>query len=368
MNDKLNKTSICSVLALEMIDFSKKTEAEQVEIKALFNGFINQAVIDIPQEDRTIIDTSGGAMIACSGSQEDALEDALFISITIRDEILKHNAYGATPLYVRFGIHLGAVREVKKAMVGVGIDEAQRIMSFAEPNQILVSQAYFEMASKLTQEMAQMFEKYEMHAYEHDIYAVRLLKEAAIDESPSIPTDIAEPEVDAAQAIANKINWNYIGLGFLALAGFFVLGKLVTSPTEPMITMEQPVVLESPVKLETAPAVAAKPVEEVLPAQEVAIQDETVQNEAVKDKPKKATEKSKTAQKKSQQKDAVVAVPPASKPEKPAESVATKPAESKTEKAVTGEKSGWETVKESVSNGAERKCSQAEIAMNQCNK
>ncbi len=370
MNDIANKASICSVLALEMIDFSKKSEAEQIEIKALFDGFINHAVIDIPQEDRIIIDTSGGAMIACSGPQEDALEDALFISITIRDEILKHNAHGATPLYVRFSIHLGAARVVKNAIVGVGIDEAQRIMIFAEPNQILVSQAYFEMASKLTQEMAQMFEKYEMHAHEHDIYVVRLLKEAAKDESPSIPEDSSEVEV--GQTIASNINWMYVSFGLLALAGFFVLGKLVSAPTEPTITMEQPVVVESPMKLEMSPAVAAKPIEEVKPAEEIAIQNEAIETESAKDKPKKASEKasekSKIAQKKPQQKAVVAAEPGASKPEKPAESKAEKPAESKPEKTVTTEKSGWDTIKESVSNGSERKCSQAEIAMNQCNK
>jgi hypothetical protein len=356
MNDKLKKTSICNVVALEMIDYSKKTEAEQTEIKNLLKGFISHAVIDVPQEDRMIVDTESGAKIACSGALEDALEDALFISITIRDEILKNNAHGATPLYVKFGINLGAVREVKKDIVGEGIDEAQSIMSFAEPNQILVSQGYFEMASKLTQEMAQMFEKYEMHAHEHDIYAVRLLKEAVTEESPSIPTDSSDTEV--GPTIASKINWNYIGLGFLVLAAFFVLGKLVTTPTEPTIILEQPVAAETPANpnassnLAEEPAVAAKPAQDE--AREV----------SVKEVPTKA----KVVRKKLQRKATVEAEAPASKPKKTAESITTKPAEPKTEKAVAGKKSEWETIKESVANGTERKCSQAEIAMSQCNR
>jgi hypothetical protein len=368
MNDIANKASICSVLALEMIDFSKKSEAEQIEIKNLFNGFINHAVIDIPQEDRMIIDTGSGAMIACSGPQEDALEDALFISITIRDEILKNNAHGATPLYVQFGINLGAARVVKSAIVGVGIDEAQRIMSFAEPNQILVSHVYFEVASKLTQEMAQMFEKYEMHAHEHDIYAVRLLKEAATEESPSIPIDTSEFE--AAQATTSKINWTYVGYSLLVLAAFFVLAKLVLKPTEPTIIFEQPAVVEKlPTIEEKQPAVAEAPAKPDAVPTETAKSIQTVK--PVQDEPKKA----KVAQKKATQKDAVKAEttslpakPGASKPEKPVENKAEKPAESKVEKTAAGEKSGWETVKDSIANGSERKCSQAEIAMNQCTK
>ena len=138
MNDKMNKTSICSVVALEIIDYAKKTEAEQIEIKSLFNSLIDLAVIDIPQEDRMIVDTGSGAAIACSGPLEDALEDALFISITIRDEILKSNAHNSTHLYVQFGINLGAARVVKNAIIGEGVDEAQHIMRFANPNQILV--------------------------------------------------------------------------------------------------------------------------------------------------------------------------------------------------------------------------------------
>jgi hypothetical protein len=357
MNDKLKKTLVCNVVVLEIIDYSKKTEAEQTELKTLLNGFIQHAVIDVPQEDREIVETEGGAHIACTGPLEDALEDALFISITIRDEILKNNTHGTTPLYVQFGINLGAVRTLKKGLVGEGIDEAQSVKSFAEPNQILVSQGYFDMASKLTQEIAQMFEKYEMHAHEHDIYAVRLLKGAVVEEVPTIPIDVADAEV--GQTIVNKINWNYIGLGFLALVGFFILGKLVSSPTEPTITMEPPVAVKAPSKPDVTTAVVTKPVEEAKPTEY-----KTIENEAKKEEPKKV----KVVRKQLQKKTTVEAEAPASKPEKAAVSITTKPAEPKLEKAATAEKSGWEAVKESVANGSERKCSQAEIAMNQCNR
>jgi hypothetical protein len=385
MNDKLKKSSICNVLALEMMDFSKKPKAEQTEIRKLFNGFVSQALIDIPQEDRAVVETANGATIVCSGPQEDALEDALFISITIRDEILKHNAHGQMPLYVQFGIHLGAVRALKKGLTGDGVEEARRIMSFAEPNQILASQGYFEQASKLTQDMARMFEKYEMHAHDHDVYAVRLLKETTVAEvpvvsapelldestngsysesfsqtrsgSPSIPTDIAELEADPVQTITKKINWNYIGLGAIALVAFFVLGKLV-SPTEPTITMDPTVVLETPE--EKPQEVAEKPDEE--PATEPVVEEPA---KAVAE-PEKRSEATKVTQKKTKQKTAVAE--PVSKPEKTAEKPIEKPAEKVAEKSAESktEKSSWQTVKESVANGAVRSCSQAEIAMNQC--
>ena len=346
MNDKMNKTSIFSIIALDVIDYSKKTIAEQAEIKSLFNDFIQHAVIDIPQNDRVIVDTISGAAIACSGPLEDALEDALFISITIRDEILKHNIQSSTPLYVQFAIHLGAVRVVKNTMVGDGIEGAQRIMSFANPNQILVSNVYFEMASKLTQEMAQMFEKYEMHAHEHDVYAVRLLKDNVALEDLSNPTDNALPTT--WQSITAQINWTYVTLGLLLLAALFVLAKLVDAPIKPAITPATTV--EQPVVKKTSPATELT----VEPNQDAAKQDDA--------------KKANVNQKKTKQKATLQAEDATNKSQKPAADTAVKPLESKTEKSEANGKSGWQTFKDSVKSGTNRNCTQAEIALNQCSK
>lgn len=383
MNDKMNKTSICSILVLDIIDYAKKTVAEQTEIKSLFNSFINQAIIDIPQEDRLLVDTINGAAIACTGPLEDALEDALFISITIRDEILKNNAQGLNPLYVQFGINLGAARAVSNAntqpsLVGDGVDEAKRIMSFANSNQILVSQVYFEMASKLTQEIAQMFEKYDMHAHEHDVYAVRLLKDKVANDDAT--SAVAEPVI--SQVIASKTNWVLISTGLLVLAAFYTLVKMVSTPIEPTITLVQPELIKpAPIstsaqatvekqaevvettvntensKLEEEPIVAAKPVPPT-PAQ-------SEQN------------KVKVVQKKPQQKAVAEAKVSTNKTEnssanKPDDKAPTaKPAEAKVatkgDKNSSNDKSGWQTFKDSIKSGADRKCTQAEIALNQCN-
>jgi hypothetical protein len=372
MNDLTNKTSICSIVALDLIDYSKKTGAEKLEIKRLFNAFIQNAVLDIPQSDRNIVDTAGGAVIACKGALEDALEDALFISITIRDEILKHNQLNATPLYVQFGIHLGAARAVDDHIVGEGIDEAQRIMRFANPNQILVSNVYFEMASKLTQEISQMFEKYEMHAHEHDVYAVRMLKESVTESTPEV-ADLAE--IAPASAIA--FNWTYIGLGLLSLVALFALAKLVATPVEPEITLVQPSSIQ-PAPIQAAPI---KPIQieavEATPEPIQHVQEEViVETVPAVAKDKKVVQIQKTERQKPAQKKIA---PPAIKetPEmansnetenKANANTAAKQTNTKAEKETAKEKSGWQTFKDSVSNGGEIKCTQAEIALNQCNK
>jgi class 3 adenylate cyclase len=371
-NDKMNKTSISSIIALDMIDFAKKSAAEQTQLKQLLNQLIQNAVLDIPQSDRMIMDTPSGAAIACSGPLEDALEDALFISITIRDEILKHNTNSVQSLYVQFGINFGSASAVGSNIVGEGIDEAQRIMRFANPNQILVSNIYFEMASKLTQEISQMFEKYEMHAYEHDVYAVRMLKESSAESSPEV-ADLAE----IAPASAITFNWTYVGLGLLSLAALFALAKLVATPVEPEITLVQPPSIQpatiqaapiKPIQIEAVEA-APEPIQQV--QEEVII--ETVPA-AVKDKKVvrvQKTEIQKPAQKKTST-SVTKAIPEKVNSDntenKATTNTADKQTSTKAEKETTKEKSGWQTFKDSVSNGTEIKCTQAEIALNQCTK
>jgi len=63
-------------------------------------------------------------------------------------------------------------------VIGDGINVAQRVMSFAHPNQILVSRSYHEVVSRLSQEYAQLFHyaglHRDKHVREHEVYEVHL--------------------------------------------------------------------------------------------------------------------------------------------------------------------------------------------------
>ena len=374
MNDISNKASICAIVHLEIIDFSKKTVSEQAEIKNQLNNLINHAVIDIAHNNRAILNVADGTVIACIGPLEDALEDALLISLTIRDEILENNSLSSTPLYVRFGINLGSAQvssdvNGKPSIVGESIDEAQRIMSFAKPNQILVSRPYYEMTSKLSQEISQMFEYHDMHANEQDIYSVRPLKHlAAVEESQPISTNNSQPE--NKHSIISKINWNYVPLSLLVFVALFVLTKLVSTPTEPIITFVQPALTaltEPPASAVTnLPAksndVFLLPNESLEKASPQVGSGETklVEKKIVQ---KKVKQKS-AAETKTETKTETETETPTNTVEKPVASKVDKAAEE--DKSAEEGKSAWEAFKDSVKQGNDRQCSQAEIAMNQC--
>ena len=127
----MKKTTISTIVCLDIIDFSKKKKSEQTIVKEQFNALVDLAVVDIAPQDRTIVHAETGAVITCTGPMEDALEDALFIALTIRDEVINSNANNDTSFYLHIGVNLGAASvDANNHVVGDGLVEAQQIMSF----------------------------------------------------------------------------------------------------------------------------------------------------------------------------------------------------------------------------------------------
>ena len=172
-----NRTFICSVIFLDIAEYSKKTVEEQITLKKRFNTLIAENLTDIPVNDRIILDTGDGAAIGFLGDPE----DALFVAMNIRDSLNNEQATVMPDLRVRMGINLGPVKLIKDInnqlnLIGDGINIAQRIMSFAENGQLLVSRSYYEIVSCLSQEYAQLFQYKGARAYknvrDHYVYAV----------------------------------------------------------------------------------------------------------------------------------------------------------------------------------------------------
>jgi len=164
-----SRTLVCSVLFLDIAEYSKKPVAEQLELKQAFNQLLAMAVEQVAPRDRIILDTGDGAAVTFMGDPE----DALFAAMTLRN--------GAGTLPVRLGINLGPVRLVKDLndqmnIIGDGINVAQRVMSFAAPGQLLVSRSYYEVVSCLSRDYLSLFRhegsRTDKHVREHEVYSV----------------------------------------------------------------------------------------------------------------------------------------------------------------------------------------------------
>jgi hypothetical protein len=174
MAEASGRTLVTSVLFLDIVGYSKKSVADQMSVKQSFNDTLAKSLAPMPTADRVILDTGDGAAVTFLGNPEDALFSGLVLQ-------------NSTDLPVRMGINLGPVRLVRDLngqtnILGDGINVGQRVMSFADPGQLLVSRSFFEVVSRLSDLYAGLFthvgERKDKHVRAHEVYGVNLAPEA----------------------------------------------------------------------------------------------------------------------------------------------------------------------------------------------
>jgi class 3 adenylate cyclase len=170
-----SRTLVCSVLFLDIAEYSKKAVADQLQLKQAFNLVLAKALEQVAPRDRIILDTGDGAAVTFMGDPE----DALFAAMSVRD--MATTVSHGERLPVRLGVNLGPVRLVKDLngqmnIIGDGINVAQRVMSFARPGQLLVSRSFYEVVSCLSRDYTTLFRhegsRTDKHVREHEVYSV----------------------------------------------------------------------------------------------------------------------------------------------------------------------------------------------------
>jgi hypothetical protein len=189
ISERGNRTFICSVLFLDIVEYSRKPVAEQIHLKDQFNALIAESIQDIAADDRIILDTGDGVAVNFLGDPE----DALFVAMSLRDSFApKPDEPPKVP--ARIGINLGPVRLVKDLngqpnIIGDGINVAQRVMSFAQPGQVLVSRSYYEVVSHISEGYGQLFHyegsRTDKHVREHEVYSVGFTATRSALKSPA---------------------------------------------------------------------------------------------------------------------------------------------------------------------------------------
>jgi len=170
------RTFMCAVLFLEIVEYSKKSVSEQLMMKERFNALISESIQGIAANDRIILDTGEGVAVNFLGDPEDALLVALHLS-----EGFAALAQGEPQVEVRIGLNLGPVRLVRDGngqpnIIGDGLNVAERVMSFARPGQVLVSRSYYEAVTRVAEDYARWFayqgSRTDKHVREHEIFEV----------------------------------------------------------------------------------------------------------------------------------------------------------------------------------------------------
>jgi len=167
--EESGRTRVCSVLFIDIVDYSRRDVAEQVRLKNMFNLVMTSALGHVEPEERVVVDTGDGAAITFLGDPE----RALYVALEVFDNV------GELP--VRMGINLGPVSLMKDLngldnVIGDGINVAQRIMSFAGSGDLFVSRQFYDIVSRLSDDYAAMFKpegsRTDKHQRAYDVYSV----------------------------------------------------------------------------------------------------------------------------------------------------------------------------------------------------
>lgn len=171
-----NRTLIGSVLFVDIVGYSRRTVPEQLAMKERFNELLADAIQSMAPSDRIMVDTGDGAAIAFLGDPE----DALFTALSLKDAIDSEDAgIPGEPGFVRMGINVGPLMTVHDInghtnMIGDGVNDAQRVMSFADPGHLVVSHAYYDIISRFSHDYTKLFiyegTRHDKHVREHEVY------------------------------------------------------------------------------------------------------------------------------------------------------------------------------------------------------
>jgi CheY-like chemotaxis protein len=164
----IERTLICTVVFADLVGHTRRPVEEQKLFKHRFTAAVAKAIEGVPEAERVIVDSGDGAAIVFTVDPE----DALFAAVHLRGQ------FGDA---LRVGINLGPLQLVsdvngQPGVVGDAINAANRVMSFAQPGQVLASRSYRDAVAMLAAEYGKLFSyeglKTDKHVREHEVYVV----------------------------------------------------------------------------------------------------------------------------------------------------------------------------------------------------
>lgn len=270
---QLNRTFIGSVLFIDIVGYSMRTVPDQLVMKELLNSLLSEAILTVAPAERIMVDTGDGAGIAFLGDPE----DALFAALSLRDAIHEGKVNVGEPGFVRMGVNLGPLKIVRDInghtnMIGDGVNDAQRVMSFSEPGQVMVSRSYYDIISRFSHDYEQLFVyegmRHDKHVREHEVYRFgpasdnenlegklrdrsrARLVHTSLDPVPGLVTPIKATQQQAAQWVklmATVLIATLVGVVMLVGAGWFWSSRPEPERTLPLATTTAAPALPKPV-------------------------------------------------------------------------------------------------------------------------
>lgn len=198
-HDTPDRTWLCSVLYVEIVDGEEQVPELQAEWRATLARTLAASIQAVPEPDRAVLDTSRGTAVCFLGDPAAAVSCALALQRLPRE--------GAScALRIRAGLHLGPVRLVRDVAgklnaLGDGMNVAQLVASCGGDGQVLASRSFFEIASSLSGRYRSLFGagaiRRDEHAHQHEVHELRPTQSGPAGHPSSGPRGPMAPDVVA---------------------------------------------------------------------------------------------------------------------------------------------------------------------------
>lgn len=185
-----SRTQVCSVLFAELVGYAQLPAGEQLRRKRMLKAQIAQELVQVPMAERVAQEIESGIAVAFLVDAEAALATAIGLQA------------GAGTMALRIGLTLGTVHVVQDlngqtAIVGEGVNDAQRVAAHAATGQALAAGSYREVVAPLSPDHAAVFRvvalRSDARGREHELFEVRIAGPAA----PALATQDAARVFDA---------------------------------------------------------------------------------------------------------------------------------------------------------------------------
>ena len=202
-----SRSTIATVLFFDVVGYTKQSVNKQIKVKKQFNQLLSDCLTAQSDDDRIILDTGDGAAIGFLQHPEDALK----VAMQFRKTVMANGHNDFPDLIVRVGIHLGPVNIIQDVngqnnMVGDGINDAQRVMSFAGIDQIYISRSFYDFVSRLSDEYTDLFQyrglQQDKHGREHPVYE--------LVDALAITAEVALPQAGEAAPAMNLEPFSFV--------------------------------------------------------------------------------------------------------------------------------------------------------------
>jgi hypothetical protein len=186
-----SRTWIVSVLFLDIVGYSKVPVDQQLTIKIHFTNIVASSLESLNKQDCIQLDTGDGCAICYLGDPEKLFPIAIHLQ-----------RLNLGPVKVADGI------SGDRNCVGAGINDAQRVMDFANGNQLLVSKAYFDVVNSMSASYATQLTHFGTRADKHD-KAHELYQLNSSQGSPSLPNATASAGFELDSDVKQRITREY---------------------------------------------------------------------------------------------------------------------------------------------------------------